>query len=235
MVVIPPLTAALALLFLLAVASTVPYTMTAIDYRTRDNGLSFLLFVGGVGVWNAMVVVQLIAPEPTVKLFFVGLSVVGAVIAGLGWFLFATTASSTDQRFDRQWVYGVVSVLGGVDIALAVIAPVHDFYWVGATGGLYEFAIITPAAGYWFHTTVLAGLFVAGGWQFARAWRRGVNVTYTRAYALGAAVTALAVVFSNGLVPGGPNVGPIVAASLTTVGWIQASRGLVLARLRALV
>lgn len=235
MVAIPPLTAALAVLFLLAVASTIPYTLTAIDYRDRDNGLSFLLFVGGVGIWNAMVVVQLLASEPTVKLFFVALSVVGAVIAGLGWFLFATTASSTGQRFDRQWVYGVVSVLGGVDIALAVIAPVHDFYWVGATGGLYEFAVLTPAPGYWFHTAVLAGLFAAGGWQFAGAWRRGVNVSYTRAYTLGAAATALAVVLSNGLVPGGPNFGPIAAASLTTVGWIQATRGRVLARLRALV
>lgn len=233
MVAIAPFTAALAVLSLLAVASTIPYTLTAIDYRDRDNGLSFLLFVAGVGVWNAMVVVQLLAPEPTVKLFFVALSVVGAVIAGLGWFLFAATASSTDQRFDRQWVYGVVSVLGGVDIALAVIAPVHDFYWVGATGGLYEFAVIAPAAGYWFHTAVLAGLFAAGGWSFAGAWRRGVNVPYTRGYAIGAGVAALAVLLSNGLVPAGPNAGPIAAASLTTVGWLQASRGRVLARLRA--
>lgn len=235
MVAIAPLTAVLAGLSLVAVASTIPYTMTAIDYRDRDNGLSYLIFVAGVGIWNAMVVVQLLTPEPTVKLFFVALSTVGAVVAGLGWFLFATTASSTDDRFDRQWIYGVVSVLGGVDIALAVIAPVHDIYWVGATGGLYEFAVVTPAPGYWFHTVVLAGLFAAGGWQFARAWQRGVNVGYTRAYVVGAAVTAVAVLLSNGAIPGGPNAGPIAAASLTTVGWVQASRGRALARLRALV
>lgn len=234
MVSIAPITAVLALLSLVVVASTVPYAMTAIDYRRRDNGLAYLLFVTGVGVWNAMIVAQLLAPEPTVKVFFLALSVVGAVQAGLGWFLFAATASSTDPRFDRPWIYGAVSVLGGIDIALAVIAPVHDFYWVDATGGLYEFATVTPAVGYWFHTALLAGLFAAGGWLFVDALRRGTNVTYTRWYVVGAVATAGTVVGSSVVAPGGLGVDAIVVASLTTVGWLQASRGRALARLRGL-
>ena len=102
MVSISPVTAVFAALGSLAVATTVPYLVAAIEYRRRDNGLAYLLLVAGVGVWNAMTVVQLLTPDPLVKVFFLGLSVVGAVQAGLGWFLFATTASSTDQSFDRS-------------------------------------------------------------------------------------------------------------------------------------
>lgn len=235
MVEASPVTIAIAALALVAVVTTVPYAMTGIAYRRRDNGLAYLLFVSGVGVWNAMLVVQLLAANPTVKVFFLGLSVVGAVLAGLGWFLFATTASSTSGSLDRQAVYVAVSVLGGLDIGLAVTAPVHSLYWVAASGGALEFAVITPAVGYWLHTAFLAGLFGAGGWLFAAAWRRGTNVTYSRSYSVAGALTVLAVIGSSVASPGGQSVAPIAAAVLTTVGWLQASRGRPLARLRGLL
>lgn len=235
MVVIAPVTVGLAAIALVAVVTTVPYAMTAIEYRRRDNGLAYLLLVSGVGIWNAMFVIQLLAADPMVKVFFLALSVVGAVQSGLGWFIFSATASSASGAFDRRWIYAVVSLLGGLDIALAVTAPVHPFYWVASAGGAFEFATITPAIGYWLHTALLAGLFALGAWQFAAAWRRGTNVTYSRSYALVGGFAALAVVGSNWLAPGGQGIAPLVAAGLTTIGWFQASRGRALARLRALV
>lgn len=126
------------------------------------------------------------------------------------------------------------SVLGGLDIALAVTAPVHDLYWVAASGGALEFATITPGVGYWLHTALLAGLFGAGGWLFSQAWQRGVNVEFSRSYTVGGAVAVLAVVGSNVLWPGGQGIAPLAAAGLTTIGWFQASRGAALGRLRAL-
>jgi hypothetical protein len=234
MAAIAPLTAALAALAVVAVVTTVPYALTAIDYRRRDNGLAYLLFVSGVGVWNAMFAVQLLAPEPAVKVFFLALSVVGAVLAGLGWFLFASTASSTSQRFNRQSIYVTASVLGGLDIALAVTAPVHDFYWVAVSGGGYEFATITPGVGYWLHTALLAVLFGVGAWLFRQAWRQGINVEFSRMYAVVGAVVVLAIVGSNVLWPGGRGIAPLAAASLMTIGWFQATRGEALRRIRVL-
>lgn len=227
-------TALLAGLAVVAVVTTVPYALTAIEYRRRDNGLAYLLFVSGVGIWNGMFVVQLLSPEPQVKVFFLALSVVGAVLGGLGWFLFATTASGTSERFNRRSVLGTVGVLGGVDIALAITAPVHDFYWTPAVGGTLEFAAITPGVGYWLHTVLLAWLFGAGAWLFAEAWQGGVNVEFSRSYTIVGGVVVLGVVGSNVLWPGGMGVAPLAAASLTTIGWLQASRGQALARLRAM-
>lgn len=232
---LPPLTVALGVVALFVVVSTVPYGMTAIDYRRRDNGLAYLLLVAGVGVWNAMFVVQLLAPDPLAKGFFLALMVVGAVQSGLGWFLFASTASSTDQRFNRRSLNATVSVLGGIDIALAVTAPVHDFYWLTATGEGFAFAAVTPALGYWLHTALLAGLFGAGAWQFASAWQGGTNVEYSRAYTVAGVVVVVAVIASNAAWPGGRGVAPLAAGLLTTIGWFQARRGRALARLRALV
>lgn len=235
MATIEPLTAALGVVALFVVVSTVPYGLTAIDYRRRDNGLAYLLLVSGVGVWNAMFVVHLLAPDPVAKGFFLALSIVGAVQSGLGWFLFATTASSTDNRFNRRAFNATVSVLGGLDIVLAVTAPVHDFYWLAATGEGFAFAAVTPAAGYWLHTALLAGLFGAGAWQFAGAWRVGTNVVYSRAYTLAGAAVLLAVVVSNVVWPGPRGIAPIAAGLVTTIGWKQARQGRALARLRAML
>ena len=126
-----------------------------------------------------------------------------------------------------------MGILGGLDIVLAVTTPVHSLYWIGASGGATEFAVITPAVGYWLHTALLAGLFVAGAWLFVGAWQRGTNVEYSRAYAMVGLLTAVVLVGGNVLAPGGSGVAAIVAAVLSTIGWVQASRGSPLPRLRA--
>lgn len=36
---------------IVAARTTDPYVATAIAYRHRDNGLAFILFVLGVGIW----------------------------------------------------------------------------------------------------------------------------------------------------------------------------------------
>jgi len=215
-----------------ALGWTVPFAATAIQYRRRDNGLAYLLLVAGVAVWNAMVAAQLLTREPLVQVFFLALSVVGAVLTGLGWFLFAATASGTASTLDRADVYALVAILGGLDIALAITAPIHPFYWTPGTASAAGFAAITPAAGYWLHTVFIAGLFGAGTALFADAWRAGTNVRYSRSYAVLGALTVAAVVGSNVLAPGGLDVAPLAAAVLTSVGWVQASRGRVMARVR---
>lgn len=219
---------------LLAFGSAVLYAATAIEYRRRDNGLAYLLLVAGVAVWNAMFVAQLLTGDPLVQVFFLALSVVGAVLTGLGWFLFSTTASGTTDVLDRPDIYAAIGVIGGLDIALAVTAPVHTFYWaVGPAASPMGFAPIAPAVGYWLHTAFLVVLFGIGTALFADAWRDGTNVTYSRAYAFGGAVAVLAVIGSNGLTPGGVGVAPLAAAVLTTIGWVQASRGQVLGQFRS--
>lgn len=235
MATISPVTAALVALGSLAVVTTVPYLVGAIEYRRRDNGLAFLLLVSGVGVWNAMIVVQLLSSDPVVKMFFLGLSVVGGVLAGLGWFLFATTASSTTDVLSRSGVFGAVGVLGGLNIVLAVTTPVHEFYWLDPGVGPFGFATVTPAIGYWLHTGLLGAFFSAGAWLFGRAWFAGINVSYSRAYAIVGTLTAFLLVVGNIVLPGGIGVAAIVAAVLTTIGWVQASRGAPIARLRAAI
>lgn len=225
MVTVNPVTAALAIGALVAVVSTVPYMLTAIEYRRRDNGLAYLLLVTGVGIWNLMFAAQLLSTEPIIAGFFLGLSVVGAVQSALGFFLFATTASSTSSALDRPSIYGVVGVLGGLDIVLAVTTPVHPFYWevVDMTPG--GFAVIDPAIGYWLHTGLLVALFGSGALLFAEAAQRRPVDQFPRFYAVGGILTAVAIVGSNFLAPGGLGVAPVSALVLTSIGWIQASRG----------
>lgn len=237
MATLSPVTLVLAAGMLLALLSTVPFTVTAIEYRRRDNGLAFLLLVAGVAIWNAMALAQLLTAEPLVSVFFLALSVVGAVLTGLGWFLFAATASGTSSRPQRSDVYAVVGLLGGLDIALAVTAPVHTGYWqpVATPPGSVGFAVVAPAIGYWLHTGLLVGLFGTGAVLFAAAWQQGTNVTYSRAYAVVATATVVAVVWSNLLTPGGQTLAPVAAGGLATVGWIQATRGRVLVGFRSML
>jgi hypothetical protein len=217
-----------------AVLSTVPFGITAMDYRHRDNGLSYILLVLGVGVWNGMFATQLLAGEPLVKTFFLTLAVVGSLLTGLGWFLFASTASRTSFVFDRRPVYATVAVLAGIDVAVVVTAPVHGVYWTlpdaAPTAG---FAAVVPRPGYWLHVAFLAGLFAAGSLLFAGAWRAGEDTGYTRAYTVAGTVVAGAVVASGFLASRGLSVVPPIAVSLTTIGWMQASQGQVLGAIRA--
>lgn len=236
MVETPPVPLLLAGAALTVAVSTVPFSLTAIDYRRRDNGLAYLLLVAGVGVWNAMFVAQLLSPEPLVQVFFLALSMVGSVLAGLGWLLFATTASSTANSLTRREVYAASGVLGGLDIVLAVTSPVHTFYWqIEPFASISpEFAVIVPGLGYWFHTGLLVLLFGAGTALFADSVRNRPGDRYVRAYVVTGTATTLAILGSNAMAPGGLGVAPIVGATLTTAGWLQATRGRPLAWLSAL-
>lgn len=229
---LPPAAWALVAGSALAAVSTYPFAATAIAYRRRDNGLAYILMVLGVGVWNGMFVAQLLSDQALVQTFFLALAIVGGLLGGLGWFLFAGTASSTPLVPNERAVYGGVAVLVGVDIALAVTAPVHSFYWVPATGTPSSFVVIAPRIGYWLHTQLMFLLFAGGTYLFARAWQEGRSVEYARAYAVAGTATVFAITASNVFTPGGLSIGPVMAMSLTTIGWIQARRGRVLGRLR---
>lgn len=215
-----------------ALLSTYPFVATAIAYRRRDNGLAYILLVMGVGVWNGMFLAQLLSDQPLVETFFLALAVVGGLLGGLGWFMFAGTASSTPFVPNERWVYGAAAVLVGLDVALAVTSPAHDLYWVPVAEAGSSFAVVAPRIGYWLHTQLLFLLFAAGTLLFARAWSAGVNVGYSRAYTVAGSATALAILGSNVFTPGGLTVGPLTALSLTTVGWVQARRGRIIGRLR---
>lgn len=233
----PLLAVLLAIGALAVVLSTVPYSLIGIEYRARDNGLAYLLFVTGLGVWNAMFVAQLLSGDPLVKVFFLGLAIVGAVQAAIGWFLFATTASVTSASLHRRSIYAAIGVLGGLDIIFAVTTPVHPFFWDPAsiTADPLGFAAVVPAVGYWFHTALIVGLFGAGTGLFWQAWRRGGDPRFPRAYTIAGSATILVLLAGAVLAPGGLELAPVIAASLTTIGWFQASRGRPFAWLRARV
>lgn len=222
---------------LLAVFATVPFVAGALSYRSRDNGLSYLFFVGGVGFWNGMTVAQLLSPDPQITSFYLSLSLVGGLLAGLGWFLFAATASRTPAIPNRTQVFGLIAALVGTDIGFAIIAPTHTLYWdlPAGVGRTPDFARISPNAGLWLHTALLAGLFLFGAALFAIAWRAGEGGRYSIAYTGVASATALAVLAGAVFVPGGETVAPHLAAALAGIGWVQAQRGRVLDSLRAVL
>lgn len=225
---------ALAAVSVLASLAAYPFVATAIAYRRRDNGLAYILLVLGVGIWNGMFAVRLFAAEPLVQTFFLALALVGSLLAGLGWFLFAATASSTPMVPNERVIFGIAAVLVGLDIALAVTAPIHDFFWVAASTVASSPTVspVVPRLGFWLHTVLLVLLFGAGTVLFSMAWRAGERVRYSRAYTVAGAVTLGAIAGSNVLSPGGLTVAPLAAASLSTIGWVQARRGRVLGGLR---
>lgn len=210
----------------LIVLTTYPYLATGIAYRDRDNGLSYILFLMGVAVWNGLFAAQVLDPRPIVKGFFFSIATLGAVLAGLGWVLFATTASSTPLLDRRRLVYRTVALLAGIDITLAITTPTHSLYWsvTSESSVSLAFAGIEPNVGYWLHTVFLTALFSAGAIQFAFAWMDGTDVAYTRLYTVGGFATAAAVLCSSLLLPGTTSVAPLAAGSLTTIGWIQAQQ-----------
>lgn len=210
-----------------AVVATVPLMATGIAFRQRDNGLAYIMFVSGVGVWNGMLIAQLLTPRPLIKGFFFSLSIVGSLIAGLGWFLFAGTASSTPLVPNRQLVYGTFAVLVGIDIAAGVTAPAHSLYWVllPEVTDPAGYVVISPAIGYWLHALLLSSLFAGGSVLFALVWQDERNVRYTRAYSLIGTATVASIAGGVYLAPGGFSITPLLAAMLATVGWVQARRG----------
>lgn len=212
---------------LIVALSIYPYTATAIAYRGSDNGLAYILLVMGVGVWNAMFAAQLLDPETLVKGFFLSLSIVGASLAGLGWFLFAGTASSTTTIPRHRLAYGLAAILVGVNIFLVITSPTHELYWqsLSAASTTASFTEIEPHLLYWLYTLFLAGLFGAGTLLFCEAWRAGISPAYTRAYTVAGTVTVLAILGSNVVAPGGVSIAPLAGATLTTIGWIQANDG----------
>ncbi len=219
---------------LCAVLTLYPYLATAIAYRGSDNGLAYILLVMGVSLWNAMFVAQLLDPRPEIQGFFLSLSLVGASLAGLGWFLFAGTASSTIAVPKQGLVYGIAAVAVGGNISLSITNPTHELYWVLAPGSAsVAFATIEPQLLYWLHTLLLVVLFGVGTMLFFEAWRAGVFPRYSRRYTIAGTGTVLAVVGSGVLFAGGLSIAPLVAASLTTVGWLQARDGRSLAAYRS--
>lgn len=124
MAAIEPVNLALAVAAIAVIILTVAYAISVMGYRERDNGPAYLLLVAGVGIWNAMLVAQLLSTEPWTKAFFLVLSIVGVVQAGLGFFLFANTASGTPSYLSRRDIYATFSVLAGLNIVFAVTTPV---------------------------------------------------------------------------------------------------------------
>lgn len=212
----------------LASLATAPFVATAIAYRRRDNGLAYIVAVIGVGVWNGMFAVRALTGQPLVRTFFLSLALVGGLLAGLGWLMFAATASSTPDPPSQRLLFGGAALLVGVDIALVVTTPVHDVYWVPLEASAAGLAAVSPRIGYWLHTLLLGLLFAGGTALFAAAWDRGSGLPFSRAYAVAGTTTSVAVVGSNLLAPGGLPVAPLAAASLTSIGWLQARRGRVL-------
>lgn len=209
---------------IIGVGSMYLFVATAIDYRHRDNGLAYILFVLGVGIWNGMFATQFLVTDPVVEQFFLSLSIVGALLAGLGWFLFAATASSTPDLPARRPIFGAAAVLVGVSIAIAMTTPVHGFSLQVDTAGHGPIGTVDYGVGYWLHTALIAGLFLAGAVIFASAWHGTQAGRYLRWYASLGVLTALLAVGSGGFAPPGVSVAPLIATSLTTVGWLQAKR-----------
>lgn len=220
-----------------AVVTMVPFMSTAIEYRQRDNGLAYIMFVLGIAVWNGMLLAQLMDPRPLIKGFFFSLSIVGSLIAGLGWFLFAGTASRTPLLPNRQLVYGSLAILVGLDIVAAVTAPAHTFYWAlpPVAAETVGYAVIEPRVGYWLHTLLVGVLFAGGTILFALVWQDDRNVRYTRAYSLIGTVTVASIAASNFFAPGGFSATPLLAATIATVGWVQARRGRVFSFVRTVM
>jgi len=210
----------------LIVLTTYPYLATGIAYRNRDNGLSYILFLMGVGVWNGLFAAQALDPRPIVKGFFFSIATLGAVLSGLGWLLFASTASSTPLLNRRRLVYHATALLAGIDITLAITTPTHSLYWTATSASSVSlaFANLSPDIGYWLHTVFLTALFGAGATLFAVAWRNGTDVAYTRLYTIAGFATAAAILGSSLVLPGTTSLAPLAAGSLTTIGWVQAQQ-----------
>ncbi|VTT85989.1 hypothetical protein DM2_2027 [Halorubrum sp. DM2] len=210
-----------------AVASLVavgPGLRTAIAHRESDNGLSFGVLAIGVAIWGGTAAFRPFSPEPMTQAYFYLLSLVGASVAGLGWFLFASTAHSTPATLSHPAVYAGVALVVGANVGLVVTTPIHGVYWDGIaeTATAFGTNAVVPTTAYWAHTLLVAGLFAAGVWLFARSRGSRRDRRFARAYAGCAAAVALGVVGSNVAVPGSGAATPVVASGLLVVGVVQA-------------
>lgn len=207
-----------------ALVAVGPGLRTAIAHRESDNGLSFGVLAIGVAIWSGTAAFRPFAPEPMTQAYFFLLSLVGASVAGLGWFLFASTAHSTPSTLSRPPVYAAVALVVGVDVGLVVTTPVHGLYWGGLaeTTTVFGTTAVVATAGYWAHTLLVAGLFTAGVWLFARSRGPRRDRRCALAYAGNAAAVTLAVVASNVAAPGSGAAAPVLASGLLVVGVVQA-------------
>lgn len=138
-----------------------PGIRTAITHRRSDNGIAFGILAVGVAIWTVAGVCQLVAQETIVQTYFLVVSLVGASVTALGWFLFASTARSTPERLSRRSIYAGVALVIGLNIGLIATIPMHDLYWSGVTSGSTEATRGGVETGYWAHTLLVAGLCLA--------------------------------------------------------------------------
>lgn len=222
----PLLLHGIALGTVIVLLSTYLYTATAIAYRRRDNGLAYLLFVMSVGIWSGMFAAQFLSADPLIDQFYYSLSIVGASLAALGWFLFAATASRTPPIPRQRVVFGGAAILVGLHIAAVVTAPIHEFYWTVPTepGHQGPFTAIRPTVGYWVGMQLLGSLFAAGSLLFGISWERGFKGRYNQGYILVGGGTATVLFVSSVFAPGGFLLALFFAFNLATIGWLQAQR-----------
>lgn len=211
---------------LAAVAAGGPGILTAISHRESDNGLSFGILAVGITMWNVTAVSQLLAQETIVQAYFFLLSLVGASVAALGWFLFASTASSTPEILSQRAVYSFVALAVGLNVGLVVTIPMHNLYWSGLldSPSLFGTAFIVAGTSYWLHTFLVAGLFLTGGWLFAKSNGSQQDRSHGLAYAVCGITVTVTILMSNSMTPGTGILAPILASGLVCIGVVQSYR-----------
>lgn len=203
-----------------------PGLWTAITHRDSDNGLSFGLLTVGVAVWNGTTILQVLAQEVAVQTYFLGLSLVGTAMTGLGWVLFASTAHSTPRHLERRSVYVLAALAVGLHSGIAVTAPIHELYWSGIADAIAAYGVTTVIAttGYWVQLAAMIGLFGVGSWLFALPPQRSTERRYSMAYTGCGIAVALTLLVSSAMAPGAGVLAPLVATGLVVIGVVQAAR-----------
>lgn len=209
-----------------AIAAGGPGIWMAITHRESDNGISFGVLALGVVIWNVACVFQLLTQEAIVQTYFLILSLVGASVTGLGWFLFASTARSTSDVLSLRSIYVFIALAVGLNIGLVVTTPLHELYWSGLSDTTTAFGTTTivPTTSYWLQTFLVAGLFLAGVWLFAKSNGSRQDRSHGLAYALCGICVTVIVLMSNLMTPGTGILAPVLASGLVSIGIVQAHR-----------
>lgn len=202
-----------------------PGIRTALSHRGSDNGLAFGLLAGGVVIWTLTGVGQLLAHEPLIQTYFLLLSLIGASVTSLGWFLFASTARSTPTQLSQRLIYLGVALAVGLNVGLIVTIPIHELYWRGLAdaASMGEPSLRAVAPGYWIHTLLIAGLCLAGSWLFANAMGTHQDRIHGVAYASCGIAVTVSILMGNVTTPGSGMLAPILAAGLVCIGIRQAT------------